>query len=103
IVGADFQANEAIDVVTSRCQHQDGNSRSSPDSPQHIEAVCTRQHHVEHYQVVFVRKRAVHASLAVVNSFNRVTLRLQILADQLAKSDVVVDHKYTFHRSLGEI
>ena len=46
---------------------------------------------------------AIDASFAVVNRFDRITLRFQVLSDQLAKSDVVVNYQNSFHWLLRQI
>src|SRR5262249_49150738 len=94
---ADLESDDAVDIITSSSQHQNRNARTSANASQYVEAVCARQHHVEHHQIVFVRQRTVDALFAVVDRFNRVTFRLKIFAHQLEKADVVVDYQHVFH------
>src|SRR5687767_2230849 len=91
------------DVVAACGQHQDGNTRTCANASEYVEAVGPGKHDVKDHQIVLVRKRAIDASFAVMNRFDGVTFRLQILSDQLAKSDVVVNYKYPFHWLLCQI
>jgi hypothetical protein len=56
------------------------------------------KHHIQHHQRVLRRKSPIDAALTVVNSLDVVAFRLEILPDQFAKSDVIVNYQHSFHR-----
>ena len=59
IVGAEFQADDAVDIFAARGQHDDRDFALLAQAAQDFEAVDARQHDVEHDEVdARVRRRA---------------------------------------------
>jgi hypothetical protein len=91
VVGADFQADDSVNILTSGREQQDGDPRCSSNPPQNIEAVHAGQHHIQHHQQVIPGQSALQATIAIVHGFDLKSLGLKVLADQAAKFHVVVD------------
>src|SRR3546814_20225917 len=52
IVGAELEADDAVDVFTARSQHHDRNTLTGAQLFEHAKAVGLRHHHVEDQHVV---------------------------------------------------
>jgi hypothetical protein len=103
VIGTDLKSNDPIHIITASSQHQHRNARLGPDAPEYIKPISPWQHDIQYYQVMLTCQGTVYAPLAVVNRFNRVTFGLQVFANQLAESDVVVNDKHAFHCLLDVI
>ena len=57
IVGAQFEADDAVDILAAGGQHQYRRASSLAQPPQDFETVHARQHHVEDHQVVAALQR----------------------------------------------
>ena len=99
IVGADLKANNAVDIFSARGQQQHRQPRGRADAPQHFETIDPGQHDIQHHQQVTAAGGALQAALAVMHGIDHEAFRLQILAHQRAKFDIIVDHQNTFHVS----
>jgi hypothetical protein len=58
VVGAELKADDDVDRVAARRQHQHGHAARAPDLPADLEPVELRQHHVEDDKVVRLAPKA---------------------------------------------
>ncbi len=65
VVGTDFQADDALHVLTARRQHDGRNGFFLAQAAQHLEAVQARHHHVRRHGLEFFRKRVRQRRLAI--------------------------------------
>ncbi len=95
IVGADFQPDDAVDVVALGRQHDDRQGfAAAAQALADGEPVLARQHQVEDHQVVaLAREVAVHLR-RVGHHPHRVALLVQVAVQQVAQAGVVVDDQY---------
>ena len=98
VVGAHFQADDAIGFLAARGEHDDRNLRAGAHVAAQREPVVARQHHVEHDDVRPRRfERRPHA-LAVGDRGDAVAVLLQVIAQQAADFEVVVDDQHVILR-----
>ena len=92
IVGADFEADNPIDVVAACRQHQHGNTRTRANPAQYVEAVGPGKHDVRTTRSCSSdNARSMPRSPLWIAS--TITFGLEVLSDQFAKTDVVVNYK----------
>ena len=94
VVGAELEADDAVHVVAPRREHQHGDPGRGPDGAEHVEAVESGQHHVQHGEVVAAGRQALHGAGAVRLAVEDEALPGEILAEQLAQLGVVVDQQH---------
>ncbi len=68
VVGTGFESDDDIDGVGAGREHDDRHRRGSADRPAHLEAVETRQHHVEQDEIEGLGREPIQAGLAVGGS-----------------------------------
>ena len=92
VVGAEFEADDAIDLVALGCQHDDrGLVLGAAQAPADGKAVLARQHEVEHDEVVeLARQRLVHR-FGAVDGLGCEALLREVALEELAQAQVVVD------------
>jgi hypothetical protein len=91
IVRTNLQAQNSIQIVAARRQHQDGNACLRPNSTQNLKSVHPRQHHIENNQFILTRERALDSLSAGPNGLDSKALCIQKPTNQLAELGVVVD------------
>ena len=100
IVGADFQSNNAVDILAARRQQQYRNLRHTANAPQHFEAIDAREHYIEDNQCIVVGQCLLQALFAVVDSLQAEPFRGQIFLHQGTQFDIVVYHQHVIHTSI---
>ena len=94
VVGADFQSHNAVDIVTVRGEHDDGDRGLGPDAAQNFKPANTGQHDVEDDQRIGAGNRALQAQRTVVDGLDLEALGFQILPDEFTKLYVIIDDQY---------
>ncbi len=79
VVGAQLQADDAVDVLAARRQHQHGGQVLLAQQSQHVEAAEARQHHIEHDQIKMVAAERVQGLIAIVHHRKPEALGRQVL------------------------
>ena len=93
VVGAQFEADDAVDIFAARRQHQNRLMLDLAKLPQYFKTVETRQHHVQHDQVELPGAGPLQALGAVVLHLDFEPLALEQFRQQRAQFYVVVDQK----------
>ncbi len=91
IVGSQFQADDAVDILPTGGQHQHWNPALSAKPLQNLEAVQARQHHIQNNKVIAALLGVFQTRLAVMGTLDREAFPLQKLFQKAAQFDVVVD------------
>ncbi len=91
VVGADLEADDAIDVLAAGGEQDDGNGGTLSQGTQNLEAVLLGQHHIQNHQPVAAARRQIDGARARVVGFDVEPLGAQQLADQVAQLPIVVD------------
>ncbi len=91
VVGAEFQAANAVADVVARGQENDRQIAPRPQRTHDFPAVDARQHHVQHHEVVRVFERHVQAVRAGAREVDRVAAFAQPLLQVVAGFRVVFD------------
>src|SRR5690349_3321315 len=97
IIGAQFQAHDAVHVLPASGEQQHRNGGGSAQFAQHVETIHARKHDVEYHQRVLPRKRPLQPTVAVVHSLYLQSLRLEKLLHQLAQLHVIVHYQHAVH------
>ncbi len=92
VVGADFEADDAVDVVAFGRQHDDRHFVAEPaQAPADRQAVFAGHHEIEHHQVeALAREPAVHV-VAIGDRAHAVALLGEIAVQQFPQAGVVID------------
>ena len=91
IVGAQFQADDAVHVVGAGGQHEHRHVALLAQPAQDFEAVQPGQHDVQDYQVEAAVQGPVQAAAAFMHALHREAFALEELRQQGAEFGVVVD------------
>ena len=92
VVGADFEPDDAVDVVALGGKHDDGHVVvAAAQPPADGKPVLSRQHQVEHHQIVALAgELAIHV-VAVGYGAHAEALLGEIAVEQIAQARVVID------------
>jgi len=96
VVGAEFEADDAVDLVAARGEHQDRQRAVLPPRLAQIETVAIGEHGVKNQQV---ERAAPEQGLAVAERAghrHRQAARAEVLGDHAGQCRIVIDHQYTF-------
>ena len=99
VVRAELQADDRVDVVVARGQHQDGGVAPPPDLAADLEAVELGKHHVEDHEVRIVPGVAVERVDAVMRGDDREAVLLEVQPDEVDDVALVVDDEDRLHRA----
>src|SRR5471032_672437 len=97
IVGAQFQADDAVGVVAAAGQHQDRQLAARADAAQRLQPVHARHHDVEDGDRILAGEGGGGAGLAVVRGLHLEAFLLQIFLEHADQFDVVVYQQYLAH------
>ncbi len=102
VVGTDFQANDAVHVLTFGGQHDDGcavavGAQAAADR----QTVLARHHQIEHDQIDRIALQHPVERLAVFGQDDFEAFLHQVAAQQVADSDVVVQHQNFVRAGIG--
>ena len=103
IVGTDFQPHNAVGFVAAGGQHQDGHVTAGADATQGLESVPNRQHDIENDCVPGDRRieRPFDSGAAVVDRRHFNPARTEVLGQQAAELQVIVDQKHANWSAIG--
>jgi len=90
VIGADFEADDAVDVVTVGGEHHDGDGGGCADLAENFKAAHAREHDVEDDQGIGTGESAIEAHDAVMDGFGAQALRNEIFRDEVAQLNVVI-------------
>ncbi len=91
MIGADFQADDALHIVAVSREHDDGNGGDGADFAEDFEAAHAGKHDVENDEGVGAGESAVQADTAVVNGFCAQALGDEVFGDEVAQFDVIIN------------
>ena len=81
VIGADLEADDAVDLLGLGGEHQDGDARGGAQASAQAQAVLAREHQVEHDEVGLVGLERLDRARAVVGLVHGVTLGPQPVED----------------------
>jgi hypothetical protein len=91
IVGADLEADDAVDILALGRQHDDGRKPRLPaQAPRHRQAVLARHHPVQHQEIRQAPGQQTIECRRVFGRLDRIALAGQVFGDQLADAGIVV-------------
>ncbi|MFZ0583291.1 MAG: hypothetical protein WAN72_25850 [Candidatus Acidiferrales bacterium] len=93
VVGADFEAVDAIDIVAAGSEHDHGEARFLTDLAERFKAFQLGKHYIEDHQGEVAGNGALEAFCAVVRDVDAEAFGLEVLAEKLAKLNVIIDHE----------
>ena len=93
IVGAELQTQDAVDIVSAGGEHQNRNGASRTKPAQDFDARHARHHHVQHDDVMSPAQRLADRHFAVVRQRGLEPVLTQIVSQQGAEFDIVVDEQ----------
>ncbi len=102
IVGAHFEAADAVARVAFGRQHQDRNAGLLADAAEDVEAVGIGHHHVQHDQGVVFGKGALDAAGAAGGPADLEAFAGEVAGDEVAEFGIVIDNQHAFHDSRPE-
>jgi hypothetical protein len=91
IIGADFQADDAVHIVAVSGEHDNGDSGYGADFAENFEAAHAGKHYVENDEGIGSGESAAETDAAVVNSFGAQALGDEVFGDEFAQLDVVIN------------
>ncbi len=100
VVGAQFEADDLVDVVVARGEHDHGDARALAQLAADGESVHLRHHDVEYDEVRVGRARLLQRLLAVERLNHIEALVAEVEASELDDVSLVVDYKDCVRHSL---
>jgi len=97
IVGAHFEAADAVAGVAFGGQHQDGDAGVLADATQDVEAIRVGHHHVQHDQGVVFGEGALDAAGAAGSPADLEAFAGEVAGDEVAEFGIVIDNQHAFH------
>ena len=97
VVGADFEADDAVDFVVAGGEHEDGDRAGATDLAADLEAVHAGEHEVEHDHVGPGGVGKVEGALAVGGGFDVVALAAEVVGDGAGQACFVLDDQDPGH------
>jgi hypothetical protein len=91
VVGADFEARDAVGFFAERGQHQHRNVGFLTQFAQNIEPVQPGKHHVENHRRVAAFEGALQSFAAVQRRIDLISEGFEVIVQQAAEFLVVVD------------
>ena len=102
VVGAELQADDLVDDLPPRREHQDWRGDAAlAYRAADVEAVHSRQHHVEHDQVVAAALRAREAGFPVAGRLDAVALAAEPIREREPKPRFVLDEEHARRHAHG--
>src|SRR6185437_4345595 len=97
VVRADFQAENAVHIVSTGGENEDGNRGTLPQAAENLEPGHAGQHQIEDDKAVSAGDCLLQAALAVVYRIECESLAAEPLDEQPAEFHVVIDDQHTIH------
>src|SRR5947208_1402057 len=102
VVGAELEAEDLVDLLGLRREHDDRDGRARAQPPAHLEPVHLAHHHVEHDEVQGRLGEALQRLPAVVGAYDLVAVLLEREAEQRLDRLLVVDEEDAW-RAIGHV
>jgi hypothetical protein len=93
VIGADFEADDAVDVVAVGGEHDDGDRGGCADLAEDFKAAHAGEHDIENDQGIGAGESAAEAHGAVMDGFGAQSLRNEIFRDEFAQFHVVIHNQ----------
>ena len=93
IVGADFEADDAVGFIAEAGQHEYRDVRLGANAAQNLNSIHARQHDVEQDGIEGAVEGEIEAVDAIVGESDVVAERLEISANEAAELFVVIDEQ----------
>jgi hypothetical protein len=97
VVGTHVEADDAVDVVAARGEHQHRHLAACANAPQRLDAGQARHHDVEHHDRVAAAQGLAGAGLAVVLGAHVEAFAHEVLRQHRGEVGVVVDEQNLGH------
>jgi hypothetical protein len=93
IVGAEFETDDAVDILAASGKHQNGDFGFLAEAAQDFEAIYAWEHDVEHHQVDAGLQGFLEAAVAFMGCFHGKAFAMEELAEQRGEFGVVIDQQ----------
>src|SRR3954453_204669 len=100
VVGAEIEPDDPVRLLPPRRQQDHGKRRAASNPAAELEAVDSREHHVQHDQVYGLLLQHRSRRRAVVGLERRMPFPLQVAHDHFADDRLVVDYEDGGHRRI---
>ena len=98
VVGAELQADDLVDDLAARGQHDHRRLDAAPAQLAHdVEAAEPRQHDVEEDEIERLAGRALEAALAVAAALDAVSLAGEAIGQRHHQAGLVFDEEQALH------
>ena len=97
VVGADFEAHDAVGLLAPCRQHQDRHVGAGANRPAELEAVAIGQHEVQDHRVVAALKGGRETGLGALPMLEGQAGAAEIGRDHLGERAVILDHQQVGH------
>ena len=98
VVGAKFQAHDAIGFLGATGEDDDGDLRFGTQLPQQRHAVLTAQPQIKQHQIYHADPQRLHEVSATGSAGHTEIVVAEVFRDQLPHRTVVIDHEDVRHR-----
>ncbi len=94
VIGSDLESDDAVNVVTLGCEHDDGHRfATAAQPPADRQSIFSGQHQVKDHQFkTLARELAIHLR-GISNDAHDVTLLGKVAVEEVAQSCVIVNHQ----------
>src|SRR6185312_2517536 len=99
VVSAHLQADDAVDLFTTRREQHDTALRKSTNLLEDCETIQPGQHDIEQNHGPLATSRSFHARIAAMHSVDPQIITAEVLRQHFAKLHIVVDQQDGFHRN----
>ena len=97
VIRADFETDDAIQIVAASGQHHHRDGRPGAKLPQQVESEQVGQHHIDKHHVIGAVHRTIEPGGGVMNRVDAEALGLEVLLHQRTELHVVVDQQHGVH------
>src|ERR1039458_9045163 len=93
IVGAEFQADDAVDILAAGGEHEHRDFGFEAEAAQDFEAIDAGEHDVEHHQIDAGLQGAFQAAVALIGCLHGKAFAAEELAQERGEFGVVIDQQ----------
>jgi hypothetical protein len=93
VIGTGIEARDTVGDGIARGQHQDRHTGPRAQPPADLDAVESRQHHVQHHEVGRLIARGGEREGTVRRDVHRVTLVRERAPERRRETGIIVDHE----------
>jgi hypothetical protein len=99
VVRSNLEAQDSLDVFSTRGQDQDRNGRLRAQLPQNVQTTDAGQHKIEDDKRVFSGEGTLKPTRSVMYGFDRKPLGAKALREESAQLDIIIDDENAIHFS----